>query len=312
MSLSSTVKQRAPQKQSPLADSRALVVTLGDPAGIGPEVIEKALEVFRAEHPQVPVQILGSTRGVKPGRPSLRGARMALEALHSSADQARAGSVRAIINGPVHKGGLIKLGFTFPGQTEFYARNFGLPADAVSMLMTAPRLTVGLVTTHCSLRSAIRKLSLERVVSTAVRLNDFLRLRGIRSPRLALAALNPHAGEEGAFGNEEETLLKPALQQMKRQALSVSGPVPADSVFMAARNGKFDGVIALYHDQGLIPFKLLCFDTGVNVTAGLPVWRMSPDHGTAFDIAGTGQADASSMLEAFRLAVHLTESSPDQ
>lgn len=286
---------------------KPIIVTLGEPAGIGPEVIATALRKFRKKYPKVGVDVLGESDAATPGKPSEASARISLEALELSVEMAKSGEAAAIVNGPVSKEWLMKTGFSYPGQTEFYAEAFGLRGDQVTMTMTGKRLTVGLVSTHCSLADAVRSLTVERIIETGIQLEALLRAKGLSKPRLAVSGLNPHAGENGAFGTEEIELIRPAVQALEQKLKRpIAGPVSPDSVFISCRDGAFDGVVAMYHDQGLIPFKLLEFEHGVNVTAGLPVWRMSPDHGTAFDIAGKGKADASSMYAALELAVHLS------
>ena len=193
----------------------------------------------------------------------------------------------------------------FVGQTEFLARACGLPDGRAVMTLTDPRLTVALCTAHCSLRDALRRLTAPRIVHVTRVVHAFLRSSGIARPRLALAAINPHAGENGLFGDEEKRLLVPAVKTLARENIAVT-VAPADSLFhQAARRKAFDAVICAYHDQGLIPFKLLAFDTGVNLTLGLPLIRTSPDHGTALELAGKGRADHRSMLAAVRLACRL-------
>jgi 4-hydroxythreonine-4-phosphate dehydrogenase len=284
-----------------------IILTLGEPTGIGPEVADKALRRFRKKYPSIEVLTLGESDIGVPGKPTRKTARMALEALERSAELAVAGKAAAIVNAPVSKEWLQKVGFSYPGQTEFYARAFGLKDDDVTMTMTSPKMTVGLVTTHCSLATAVRKMTEKRIVDAGLRLYELLRAKGIRKPKLAVAGLNPHAGENGAFGTEEIRIIRPAVQTLiQRLGARVVGPVSPDAVFISCLQHKFDGVVSMYHDQGLIPFKLVAFDCGVNVTAGLPVWRMSPDHGTAFDIAGKGGADASSMFCTLELAARLT------
>ncbi|MEM1157715.1 MAG: 4-hydroxythreonine-4-phosphate dehydrogenase PdxA [Verrucomicrobiota bacterium] len=289
---------------------KPIVVTLGEAAGIGPEVVEQALPRFRKKYPKVIVDVLGDPDIALPGKPTRKSAQSALEALELSAEMARAGEAAAIVNGPVSKKWLQKAGFGYPGQTEFYADAFGLNEDQVTMTMTGKSMTVGLVSTHCSLVSALEKISVSRIVETGLRLEALLRAKGIRKPRLAVAGLNPHAGESGAFGQEEISMITPAVAALQNKLRRcVAGPVSPDAVFMACSNNKYDGVVSMYHDQGLIPFKLVSFDTGVNVTAGLPLWRISPDHGTAFDIAGQGKARASSMFCALELAYQLSQKS---
>jgi len=279
-------------------------LTLGDPAGIGPELVA---QVVRRMGRKASLRILGSSRRFRPGVPTLAGAKQAWEALEESVRLLKGKKIDAVVNGPVSKEWLARVGFRYPGQTEFYARRFGKKADGVTMCMVGPRLRVALVTTHVSLRRAVAGLTAGAIVRAGLHLAELLRRMGIRKPRIAVCGLNPHAGESGLFGEEDKKIVAPAVRQLRRKSrLSFSGPEPADTVFRRAMQGDFDGVVALYHDQGLIPAKLLDFDRTVNVTMGLPVVRCSPDHGTAFGLAGEGMAKADSMLEAVKLAVKLT------
>lgn len=288
------------KKSAPL-----IAITLGDPAGIGPEVVAKALR-----HPRLPkgfcYEIIGVSTGpgVRPGQATLASARSALRALDQAARGCREGRYAAMVTGPVQKETIARLRPGFVGQTEFLAETCGQPDDAV-MILTDPRLTVALCTHHCSLAQALRRLKPKRIVRTARELDAFLKKIGIAQPRLALAAINPHAGENGLFGDEEERLQAPALKQLQGEGIAISGPHSADTLFYQATQGAYDGVVCAYHDQGLIPFKLVAFTTGVNFTAGLPLIRTSPDHGTALALAGRGVADAHSMLAAIRLACRL-------
>jgi 4-hydroxythreonine-4-phosphate dehydrogenase len=282
-------------------------LTLGEPAGIGPELVGRILVSSEAKKLGIIVRLIGEAHGVCPGRLTARSGRQALEGLRASVRLLKSGEIDAVVNGPVHKANLERAGFRFPGQTEFYAHAFGLKASEVTMIMTGGRMTVGLVTAHCSLRQAVRLLTRQRVVETGRRLADFLKkAKGLRRIRLAVAGLNPHAGEAGLFGSEETRILKPAVQALARHlGAPVAGPVSPDVVYRHAAEGRYDGVVCPYHDQGLIPFKLLCFENGVNFTAGLPVLRAAPDHGTALDIAGKNLADPSSLLSALRLTAGL-------
>ena len=278
-------------------------LTLGDPAGIGPELVA---QVVRRMGRKASLRILGSSRRFHPGVPTLAGAKQAWEALEESVRLLKGEKIDAVVNGPVSKEWLARVGFRYPGQTEFYARRFGKKADGVTMCMVGPRLRVALVTTHVSLRRAVAGLTAGAIVRAGLHLAELLRRMGIRKPRIAVCGLNPHAGESGLFGEEDKKIVAPAVRQLRRKSrLSFSGPEPADTVFRRAMQGDFDGVVALYHDQGLIPGKLLDFDRTVNVTMGLPVIRCSPDHGTAFGIAGKRKARVKSMLEAVKLASRL-------
>ena len=274
-------------------------VTWGDPAGVGPEL---ARHVFRKLGRSLSLRRIGHGES-RPGKPTLAGGKVAKEALMQSVDLLRSGEIQAVVNGPVSKDWLGKVGFRFPGQTEFYAKAFGVRPDDVTMMMIGPRLRVGLASTHLSLRKAILGLRAKQIVRAGKHLGEALKKLGVRRPRIAVCGLNPHAGESGKFGNEEKKVVLPAIQELRRKTqFRIFGPESPDAVFRRAWMGEFDGVVALYHDQGLIPSKLLDFDETVNVTAGLPFVRCSPDHGTAFALAGKGKARPDSFLAAVRLA----------
>ena len=278
-------------------------LTLGDPAGIGPEIVARTTRRLGS---RIGICLIGSRHGVRPGHPRLLGARQAKQALEESVRLLKGKQIQAVVNGPVSKEWLKRAGFHFPGQTEFYARRFGVREGDVTMCMVGPRLKVALATTHLSLKEVIRKLKSRDIVRAGTHLVRLLKAMGIRRPRVAVCGLNPHAGEGGLFGKEDLHIVRPAVKELKKRTrLAVVGPEPADTVFLRSLRGEFDGVVALYHDQGLIPAKLLDFDRTVNVTMGLPVVRCSPDHGTAFAIAGKGVARADSMLEAVKLAARL-------
>ena len=278
-------------------------LTLGDPAGIGPELMAK---VMRRVAGKIRVRLLGSPQGGRAGFPSVSGARTALAALQESVQLLKQGEIQAVVNGPVSKEWLHRAGFRFPGQTEFYARQFRLPSDGVTMCMVGPKLTVALASTHVSLRRAVLGLTADSIVRAGLHLAELLKRMGVRRPRIAICGLNPHAGEGGLFGQEDRRIVGPAVHKLKAKTrLPIAGPESADTVFHRAVQGEFDGVVALYHDQGLIPAKLLDFDRTVNVTMGLPVVRCAPDHGTAFGIAGKGRARPDSLLEAVKLAARL-------
>ena len=280
-----------------------ILITLGDPAGVGPEVIDLALA-----SPDLPAgfdfEILGDRAAGIPGKPAARSAAASLEALQEAVRRLKDGSADAVVTGPVSKEGLQAVGFPFPGQTEFFAAAFGV-AD-YGMLLTGATLSVGLATIHEPLAKVPELLTEERIIRIGLLTAAFLRKRGIRQPRIAVAGLNPHAGENGAFGTEEIEDIAPAIQRLNATHQAIfTGPAVPDAIFRDAASGHFDAVLAMYHDQGLIPLKLLDFDTAVNVTLGLPKPRTSPDHGTAFSIAGKNLANPSSMLAAIRLACEL-------
>ena len=277
-----------------------LGITLGDPAGVGPELVRKVIRKMARSYE---LRIIGDEDGFLLGRPTLRGAKMALEALQESVRLLKSGEIVGVVNGPVSKEWLRRVGFQFPGQTEFYAKAFGMKGSEVTMMMIGPRLRVALVSTHLSLKKAVNNLSKGGIVRAGVHLAGTLRRMGFRKPRIAVCGLNPHGGEGGLFGNEERKVVEPAVRELsKKVGYKVWGPESPDTVFWRAGKGEFDGVVALYHDQGLIPAKLLDFESTVNVTVGLPVVRCSPDHGTAFDLAGRGKAKADSLMAAIRLA----------
>lgn len=280
-----------------------ILITLGDPAGIGPEVIAKALASGK-----LPVgfdyEILGDASAGTPGKPDIRSAESAFHALQQSVDRLKAGTADAVVTGPVSKESLQSVGFSYPGQTEFFAAAFGV--KDFGMLLTGDTLTVGLATIHEPLAAVPALLTPEKIIRIGELTAAFLKQRGIAQPRIAVAGLNPHASENGTFGDEEQTIISPAIEVLNRHGSArFAGPGVPDAIFREAALGNFDAVIAMYHDQGLIPLKLLDFDTAVNVTLGLPKPRTSPDHGTAFAIAGKNLANPSSMIAAIRLACEL-------
>jgi 4-hydroxythreonine-4-phosphate dehydrogenase len=227
--------------------------------------------------------------------------------LEEAATLACRGELDAIVTGPVHKAAMYGIGFKFPGQTEFFAARCGVPNFA--MLLTGGGLTVALVTIHIPLRIVPEALKRTEIVRVGLLLAEFLRMRSKESPRIAVAGLNPHAGESGKIGREEIEIIEPAVRQLAQDAAfaTFQGPLSSDTVFHRATVGEFDAVLCMYHDQGLIPLKLHSFHSGVNVTLGLPFPRTSPDHGTAFAIAGKGVARPDSMIEAINLAVELVQ-----
>lgn len=325
----------ADQAQSPLA------IALGDPAGIGPEIILRSYQALRrsgqpffvlggfevlrsaaerigadftivpiaeageaqmAFHAGLPV-LAGIDAPYTPGKPSDEGAALAL---HSLAEAIRAvilGDAAGVVTAPVSKAQLAKVGFEYPGQTEFLAEACGMaPEDAV-MMLAGPTLRTVPLTVHVALSEVPALLSPEliihkaQIVAAALK-RDF----GLANPRIAVSGLNPHSGEDGKFGDEESRIIQPAIASMREQGLDVAGPVPGDALFTPLLRPTYDAALCMYHDQALIPIKALEFDSGVNVTLGLPIIRTSPDHGTAFDIAGTGKADAGAMIAAIRMA----------
>ena len=282
-------------------------ITLGDPAGIGPEIVQAALASGRLPE-TAEYSVIGRLRACSLGRPTPETAHAALDALEESAALAFRGEIQAVVTGPIHKARMYEIGFRFPGQTEFFADRCGVKNFA--MLLTGGKLTVALVTTHLPLRDVAATVNKNEIVRVGLLLEDFLRRRRIQNPRIAVAGLNPHAGESGALGREEIEKIAPAVAELQEACGSralVSGPFSPDTLFHHAVNGEWDGVLCMYHDQGLIPLKLHAFHKGVNVTLGLPFSRTSPDHGTAFEIAGKGIASAESMIAAINLAVELAQ-----
>jgi 4-hydroxythreonine-4-phosphate dehydrogenase len=301
-----------------------IAITLGDPRGIGPEIVARALAeplaadvtVIGAEDQiawvpaarRISVGAWGAGSGERIGNGAsaaveraraARAGQLTGHAVERAARLALEGEVDAIVTGPAHKHALHLAGFPYPGHTEWLGHLAG-DVDTV-MMLAADRLRVVLVTTHVALRDVPALLTTERVVRTGRITERALReLFGLAEPRLALCALNPHAGESGLFGDEEERVLRPAAEQ-----LGAAGPLSADTVFVRALAGEFDAVLAPYHDVGMTAIKVAAFGRGVNVTLGLPFVRTSPDHGTAFDIAGQGKADAGSMRVAIELATTL-------
>jgi 4-hydroxythreonine-4-phosphate dehydrogenase len=284
-------------------------VTVGDPAGIGPEIARRAAEdTALAERcdivlygPSTEDQVSSFERG----HVSAAAGRAAYDAIIEAVSDAQAGRIDAVATAPINKEAFAAAGLPWRGHTELLAHLTGAPR--VAMMFYAEALRVVLATVHIPLAEVSRALTrevLEGVIGlAAAELPRF----GSASPRLALAGLNPHAGEHGVIGREEDDVLAPAVAACRARGIKVEGPFPGDTVFVRAMRGEFDAVIACYHDQGLIPIKLVAFGQAVNVTLGLPIIRTSVDHGTAFDIAGRGVADPSSLIEAIRLAARLAE-----
>jgi len=281
-------------------------ITLGDCAGIGPEIVELALKSGRVPD-SIEYVVLGRQPNCKPGEPTPETARAAAAALEEAVTLARRGELEAIVTGPVHKARMYEVGFRFPGQTEFFAERCGVKDFA--MCLTGGKLTVALVTAHVPLCKVPRALKQSEIVRIGLLLAEFVRSRGKNGPRVAVAGLNPHAGESGKLGVEEIEIVAPAVQELQSRIedgeSKIVGPVSPDTVFQRAIEGEFDAVLCMYHDQGLIPLKLHAFHSGVNVTLGLPFPRTSPDHGTAFEIAGKNIARPDSMIAAINLAVEL-------
>jgi 4-hydroxythreonine-4-phosphate dehydrogenase len=319
-------------------DGRPLALALGDPAGIGPEIAAKAWE-RRTEQGLAPFFVVGSAEAIAavwngpvavvegpeqalaifhealpliriagggdgvPGEPTLEGARNSLDALELAVGLARSGAASAIVTGPVSKAQLYAIGFSHPGQTEFVAERCGIAADMVAMMLAGPTLRTVPVTTHIALKDVPSAVTEELIVQRGrTTIRGLKRLFGIDRPRLAVAGLNPHAGEDGALGREEIDVVMPAIERLREEDAEIIGPLAADTMFHARKRATYDAALCLYHDQALVPLKTLHFDEGVNITLGLPIVRTSPDHGTAFGIAGRNEAEPGAMIAALRLA----------
>jgi 4-hydroxythreonine-4-phosphate dehydrogenase len=321
-----------------------IAITMGDPCGIGPEIIAKMYADVEA---LPPILVIGDEGIIKRavrllalplsvavidspedfqltpdtinvislsplpedlpfGQLDARAGKAAFDYIRTGIDLALQKRIRAVVTAPINKEALQLAGFRYPGHTEILA-DFSETKDFAMMLMNND-LRIILVTIHVSLREAIEQLTIERELTIIRLAHRAMTKLGIARPRIAVAGLNPHAGEHGLFGSEDESIIKPAIQQALSEGIEASGPWPGDTVFMHARQGRFDIVVAQYHDQGLIPVKYLGVDEGVNVTVGLPFVRTSVDHGTAFDIAGTGKASHASLRVAVEQAALLTKS----
>jgi 4-hydroxythreonine-4-phosphate dehydrogenase len=340
---------------------RPLVVSMGDPAGIGPEIITRAVRerpqwlsrlvvagdvdtlrraallTASVDSREAPPLMLAEIRtvsdlssvptgclavvqacerlgAVAAGRISAQAGKAAADCIHVAAAAALSGEARAVVTAPVHKEALAAAQVAYPGHTDMLqalaARHLGKSVAElpVRMMLSCPGLRTVLVSIHVALRDALLSVTREQVLETVLITHRYWQARGMARPRLAVAGLNPHAGEGGLFGREEIDHIAPAVQQAQGLGVNCSGPHAPDTVFMRARQGAFDVVVAMYHDQGLIPVKLLGLEHGVNTTLGLPFVRTSPDHGTAFDIAGTGQASAASLQAALDAADEATAS----
>jgi 4-hydroxythreonine-4-phosphate dehydrogenase len=335
--------------------SRPLALTLGEPAGIGPDITlaawrrrsELALPPFyvlgdptfleqrarrlaldipiaavepaaaaAAFRTALPVVDIGINITAEPGRPDESSAPAALAAIDRAIADIGAGVAAAIVTNPVAKAVLYRSGFAEPGHTEYLAKlaqmSSGKPVHPVMMLWS-PELAVVPVTIHLPLKEVVARLSADLIVQTGrIVAHDLIARFGIARPRLVVAGLNPHAGEEGALGTEDLAMVRPAVERLQAEGIDARGPLPADTLFHAAARASYDAALAMYHDQALIPIKTLAFDHAVNVTLGLPFVRTSPDHGTAFDIAGSGRADPSSLIAAIFLAARLSARSHPQ
>jgi 4-phospho-D-threonate 3-dehydrogenase / 4-phospho-D-erythronate 3-dehydrogenase len=281
-----------------------IALTLGDPAGVGPEIVAKAMVDPRVRAVCEPVPYGPSDLSrFQPGQLSGEAGLAAYEAITRAVADAQAGRVLAIATAPVNKEAFALAGLKWRGHTDLLAELTG--ARRVAMMFYSRPLRVILATVHVALSQVPQLLTREWLEALITLSSDELPRFGFPSPRLAIAGLNPHAGEHGVIGTEDDEVIRPAVEAGRRAGIDVRGPFPADTLFVRATRGEFDAVIACYHDQGLVPVKLVAFGQAVNVTLGLPIIRTSVDHGTAFDIAGTGTADPGSMVEAVLLAARL-------
>lgn len=320
-----------------------LAIAMGDSAGIGPEITAKAWEAretaglapfFAVGDPRalttvwhgpvamitdpkdanaafaraLPLLAVPDNGEVTPGKPDDSSARAALQALEMAVGLTNAGAAGAIITAPVSKSQLYGVGFTHPGQTEFVAERCGVSAENAVMMLAGPTLRVVPLTIHMALADVSHALTIELILSRArVTARALERSFGIKHPRLAFAGLNPHAGEEGTLGREELDVINPAIAILREEGINAVGPFAADTMFHARARANYDVALCPYHDQALIPVKTLHFDDGVNITLGLPIVRTSPDHGTAFGIAGTNQAHPGAMIAAIRMAAEAAQ-----
>jgi 4-hydroxythreonine-4-phosphate dehydrogenase len=271
---------------------------------------EEALEAFTDA---LPVVATGHTTSARPGQPDDTSAGAALASIRQAVGDVIAGRASAIVTNPIAKSVLYRAGFRHPGHTEYLAElaATGSRTPQPVMMLWSPALVVVPVTIHLSLRDAIAQLSSDLIVTTARIVNAALKARfGLVNPRLAISGLNPHAGEDGSLGTEDQSIVAPAIEILRGEGIEVRGPLPADTMFHEAARKTYDCAICMYHDQALIPVKTLAFEEAVNVTLGLPFIRTSPDHGTAFDIAGTGKADPSSLIAALRLGARMAATRP--
>jgi 4-phospho-D-threonate 3-dehydrogenase / 4-phospho-D-erythronate 3-dehydrogenase len=322
-----------------------LGLTMGDPAGVGPEICLRALQapavlkmcipvlfgdegvlaraapdftntkirrvslaeweaLDRVTEPLIVCCAAIDAKKIKPGKVSAACGRAGYTYIEKSIEAALAGKIEGVVTAPIHKESLNRSGVKFPGHTEIFTALTKAPRSC--MMLYSDKITVSMATTHIGYHEVPKKLSVERVLNVIELTAGTMRLMLQREPAIGVCGLNPHAGEHGLFGqNEEEIMVEPAVKAARKKKINVSGPLVPDAVFTTAQRRKYDAIVTLYHDQGHIPFKMLAFDTGVNITLGLPIIRTSVDHGTAFDIAWQGKADATSLYSAIKVAVDL-------
>lgn len=317
-----------------MTTSNRLVITMGDAAGVGPEVVVKALASGALASAPAPI-LVGAERvfepllvRISPRRPAVRiiepaglpgglpepgrvdaeWGRAAMLCLEEGVRLIRSGAGSALVTAPISKEGIHRAGYPFQGHTDFLAHLTGSPRHA--MMLAGANIRVILATVHIALKEVSAALSAGGIAEKIRLAREYLPAFGFPSPRIAVAGLNPHAGEAGAFGREEIEIISPAVEACRGEGIDVSGPLPPDTLFHRLHRGEFEAAVTMYHDQGLIPLKMIAFAEGVNITLGLPFVRTSPDHGTAYDIAGKGAADPRSMIAAMRLAEKLAASWP--
>jgi 4-hydroxythreonine-4-phosphate dehydrogenase len=304
------------------ANSLPIFITMGEPSGIGPEIALAAFDELGGKIGDHPLKFVGDAgifagreaaliatkakTNATPGKPDPQNAAAVIEAIEIAVRACLAGEAAAMVTAPIHKAVLKEAGFPYPGHTEFLG--FLTKAPRAVMMLASEKLRVVPLTIHTPLAEVPGAISRDSILETAeIILNSLARDFGIAEPRLAVAGLNPHAGEEGMLGMEERNLIGPAVQLLKARGHRVTGPLSADTLFHDEARKHYDAVLTMYHDQGLIPIKTLSFWDGVNVSLGLPIVRTSPDHGTAFDIAGKGKADHRSMIAAIRKAAAIAD-----
>jgi 4-hydroxythreonine-4-phosphate dehydrogenase len=303
-----------------MSGNKPILITMGEPAGIGPEVARTACEALGGRIGARPLKLVGdpalfpgkdvipTKARVKavPGRPDPANAPALIEAIEIAAKASLAGEAAAMVTAPIHKAVLAEAGFRHPGHTEFLGELTG--ARRAVMMLASDKLKVVPLTVHLPLARVPATIRADAIIETAtIVLASLRRDFAIPHPRLAVAGLNPHAGEEGVLGGEEDSIIAPAIASLRRDGHDVRGPLSADTLFHDEARKTYDAALTMYHDQGLIPIKTLSFWDGVNVTLGLPIVRTSPDHGTALDIAGTGKADPRSMIAAIRMAAQMAD-----
>ncbi len=315
-------------KPAKVAADAAILVTMGEPAGIGPEIAVAAFNALHGMAGRHPLKLVGDASVFKacglsdasavlattaaarrtPGKAAASNAAAVIEAIETAVSLAVDGKAAAIVTAPINKAVLMHAGFQYPGHTEFLQALTKVPRAV--MMLASDKLRVVPLTIHVRLSDVPHAITTDAIVETAeIMLAALRRYFEIAAPRLVISGLNPHAGEQGVLGGEDASMIAPAVARLKALGHDVRGPLPADTMFHAEARAQYDAALCMFHDQALIPLKTLSFWDGVNITLGLPIIRTSPDHGTAFDIAGTGRADARSMIAAIRVAARMADAS---